>query len=611
MEPQLGLYVRLGEMLGLGYPTIGIRARLGPVVVWMVFPRLDPGRRYEKGGIVAIVEGEAHGALGLRGGLLGVQTQSHIGKIIISKLTYKLGGLLLLSPIGFRMEPQLGLYVRLGEMLGLGYPTIGIRARLGPVVVWMVFPRLDPGSTVLVDPGKTLYRKEAGKKAGCSDGKGRRYEKGGIMAIVEGEAHGGLGLRGGLLGVQTQSHIGRIIISKLKYKLGGLLLLSPIGFGMEPQLGLYVRLGEMLGLGYPTLRILNSFELTKVLEFEALLASGGREYELASDFFQQPKKRAKQKQNLKWWLGMDGCEQIMDWWRFLIEDNALWCKVVRSFHGSQGGLHYASLIRRKSGPWYRIAKLNDDLLNDYGINLPLIFKKKIGNVESTHFWLDNWLGGPTLKETFPHIFLLDNQSNCLVCDRVLDNNGLRNENTLSPNTLVYSSNILPINLRFNWAWTRTIRSNIEHAEIIDISNMLANLFLSPSCDIWECVIDDTRSFLVKCLRTHITNTAIALDQNHPRWNKLVPIKVNIASWRIAKERLLTKINLDLSGIDLHLVNCALCDDDLAMEHHLFIHYRIAKQVWLDVLRWWNLPMLTSQPSLNCSPLLIILISHAT
>ncbi|GKG59691.1 hypothetical protein Tco_0607319, partial [Tanacetum coccineum] len=37
MEPQLGLYVRLGEILGLRFPTIGIRSRLGPVVVWMVF----------------------------------------------------------------------------------------------------------------------------------------------------------------------------------------------------------------------------------------------------------------------------------------------------------------------------------------------------------------------------------------------------------------------------------------------------------------------------------------------------------------------------------------------------------------------------------------------
>nr|GEV37511.1 RNA-directed DNA polymerase, eukaryota, reverse transcriptase zinc-binding domain protein [Tanacetum cinerariifolium] len=167
------------------------------------------------------------------------------------------------------------------------------------------------------------------------------------------------------------------------------------------------------------------------------------------------------------------------WWRFLIEYNALRCKVIRSIHGSQGGLHDASLIRSKSGPWYRIAKLKEDLLSYYGINLPLIFKKKIGNGESTHFWL----GGPTIKETFPHIFQLDNQPNCLVCDRVPDNNGLSTKNTLSPNTPVQSSNILPINLRFNWAWTRPIRSNIEHAKIVDILNMLSNLVLSPSCDI--------------------------------------------------------------------------------------------------------------------------------
>ncbi|GJT45461.1 hypothetical protein Tco_0954176 [Tanacetum coccineum] len=82
--------------------------------------------------IVAIVEGEAHGGLGLRGGLLGLQTQSHIGRIIILKLTYKPGGLLLLSLICFRMEPQLGLYVRLGEILGLRFPTIGIRALSNP-----------------------------------------------------------------------------------------------------------------------------------------------------------------------------------------------------------------------------------------------------------------------------------------------------------------------------------------------------------------------------------------------------------------------------------------------------------------------------------------------
>lgn len=56
-----------------------------------------------------------------------------------------------------------------------------------------------------------------------------------------------------------------------------------------------------------------SFELTKVLEFGALLASGGQEFEVASDFANNPKERlAKQKQNLKRRLGMDVCEQFMD-----------------------------------------------------------------------------------------------------------------------------------------------------------------------------------------------------------------------------------------------------------------------------------------------------------
>lgn len=56
-----------------------------------------------------------------------------------------------------------------------------------------------------------------------------------------------------------------------------------------------------------------SFELTKVLEFGALLASGGQEFEVANDFTNNPKERlAKQKQNLKRRLGMDVCEQFMD-----------------------------------------------------------------------------------------------------------------------------------------------------------------------------------------------------------------------------------------------------------------------------------------------------------
>ncbi|KAJ6360281.1 hypothetical protein OIU77_004313 [Salix suchowensis] len=56
-----------------------------------------------------------------------------------------------------------------------------------------------------------------------------------------------------------------------------------------------------------------SFDMNKVLEFGALLASGGQEYDIANDNSKNPRERlARQKQNLRRRLGLDVCEQFMD-----------------------------------------------------------------------------------------------------------------------------------------------------------------------------------------------------------------------------------------------------------------------------------------------------------
>ncbi|XP_073057089.1 TATA-binding protein-associated factor BTAF1-like [Primulina eburnea] len=56
-----------------------------------------------------------------------------------------------------------------------------------------------------------------------------------------------------------------------------------------------------------------SFDLDKVLEFGALLASGGQEYDIGNDKCKNPRERLSlQKQNLRRRLGLDVCEQFMD-----------------------------------------------------------------------------------------------------------------------------------------------------------------------------------------------------------------------------------------------------------------------------------------------------------
>lgn len=104
------------------------------------------------------------------------------------------------------------------------------------------------------------------------------------------------------------------------------------------------------------------------------------------------------------------------WWRFQTENQALWCKVIRSIHGPTGGLHNNTSLKSNSGPWYHIVKLKDDLLG-LGINLPSLFKRKLGNGQKISFWHDTWLGGLPLCNLFPRLYRLETSRNYLVYER--------------------------------------------------------------------------------------------------------------------------------------------------------------------------------------------------
>ncbi|GJT05143.1 putative RNA-directed DNA polymerase, eukaryota, reverse transcriptase zinc-binding domain protein [Tanacetum coccineum] len=105
------------------------------------------------------------------------------------------------------------------------------------------------------------------------------------------------------------------------------------------------------------------------------------------------------------------------WWRFLCETSSIWASIIKSIHGQHGGLQDISTIRNKSGAWYQIAKLNQDLTS-YGIDLHTLFRLKIGNGESTSFWKDVWVGNSPLCNAFPRLFRLELHPLCRVCDRV-------------------------------------------------------------------------------------------------------------------------------------------------------------------------------------------------
>ncbi|GKB67983.1 RNA-directed DNA polymerase, eukaryota, reverse transcriptase zinc-binding domain protein, partial [Tanacetum coccineum] len=152
----------------------------------------------------------------------------------------------------------------------------------------------------------------------------------------------------------------------------------------------------------------------------------------------------------------------------------------------------------------------------------------------------------------------------------------------------------PHRLIFQWVWRREPRPGPETEELISLVSLLSNLYLSNVEDRWECTIDASRRFTVKGMRSFITSMSHSVSSTVTCWNKVVPLKININTWRVLNGRMATRANLDRRGIDLDSVRCPICDDVVETEEHLFVDCKIARDTWINVLNWWRIPNTTFQ-----------------
>ncbi|GJX19529.1 RNA-directed DNA polymerase, eukaryota, reverse transcriptase zinc-binding domain protein [Tanacetum coccineum] len=199
------------------------------------------------------------------------------------------------------------------------------------------------------------------------------------------------------------------------------------------------------------------------------------------------------------------------WWRFYTENNSFWRLIITSIHGRDGGLgENIQLSKHIPGPWKTIISLNRDL-SKLNIDMSSVFVKQVGDGSSTRFWLDVWLGNSALKEAFPRLFLPETNSFCSISERCL--------------------------------------------------------VLSVEADYWKFTINNPHVFSVSVMRKHIDNQILDSSGTKVRWNKNIPIKINIFAWRWAINRLPTRYNLDICGIDLDSTLCPVCNE--AVETSIF------------------------------------------
>ena len=96
------------------------------------------------------------------------------------------------------------------------------------------------------------------------------------------------------------------------------------------------------------------------------------------------------------------------WWRFRVEGDVLWGRVIRSIYGRDGGFGSVRTMIEGSGVWSGILRVGVDLDN-LGIDFTSSFERKVGNGMDTSFWEDRWRGNVRFRDRFPRLFHLDSR----------------------------------------------------------------------------------------------------------------------------------------------------------------------------------------------------------
>ncbi|GJX55522.1 RNA-directed DNA polymerase, eukaryota [Tanacetum coccineum] len=138
------------------------------------------------------------------------------------------------------------------------------------------------------------------------------------------------------------------------------------------------------------------------------------------------------------------------------------------------------------------------------------------------------------------------------------------------------------------SFRRMPRGGIEEEQLKLLFANISSVMLSNVSDRWIWRLDSSGYFLVKSARGFIDDIFLPKVEVPTRWVKTIPIKVNIFAWRVCLDKLPTRLNLSLCGLDIPSILCPLCSITVESTPHLLFSCHLARQLWRKVARWWEL-----------------------
>ncbi|GJV48312.1 hypothetical protein Tco_1438524 [Tanacetum coccineum] len=110
---------------------------------------------------------------------------------------------------------------------------------------------------------------------------------------------------------------------------------------------------------------------------------------------------------------------------------------------------------------------------------------------------------------------------------------------------------------WNSSFRRIHRGGIESSQSEELVGILGSIILSSAKDRWRRTKLGSGEFTVALARSFIDDYTLPNTNIPTRWSPLVPIKANVLAWRLAINKLATRVNLYNRGIEVNLVLCGV------------------------------------------------------
>ncbi|GJY51180.1 RNA-directed DNA polymerase, eukaryota [Tanacetum coccineum] len=104
---------------------------------------------------------------------------------------------------------------------------------------------------------------------------------------------------------------------------------------------------------------------------------------------------------------------------------------------------------------------------------------------------------------------------------------------------------------------------------------------------WIWSLDSSGEFSIKSTRLFIDDHLLLAVGAPTRWVSEVPIKINIMAWKVSLDKLPTRLNLSLRGIEIPSITCPICSCAGESCSHLFFSCSMARNITTKLARWWE------------------------